>query len=192
MPSRVLARIATTGIYLLHDVPRDLQRAARVRAGREGITLRWVLLQALREYAAGTWVPQPDEKSCETPLANAGDRRLVAEGARMTTSIALALIFLFSLAATRSADGEVPTAADFAACNAEAPEAVKAGTVWPTRGDYVRADSARAGAVTVDPIDFRGKVIESSDPQIHGIKVEGAKEAMYQAAYRGCMRRKGF
>ena len=51
MPSRVLARIATTGIYLLHDVPRDLQRAARVRAGREGITLRWVLLQALREYA---------------------------------------------------------------------------------------------------------------------------------------------
>ena len=81
MPSRVLARIATTGIYLLHDVPRDLQRAARVRAGREGITLRWVLLQALREYAAGTWAPQPDEKSCEAPLANAGDRRVVAEGA---------------------------------------------------------------------------------------------------------------
>ena len=86
MPSRVLARIATTGIYLLHDVPRDLQRAARLRAGREGITLRWVLLQALREYAAGTWAPQPDEKSCEVPrgnfsLANAGDRRVVAEGA---------------------------------------------------------------------------------------------------------------
>ena len=51
MPSLVLARIATTGIYLLHDVPRDLQRAARACAGREGITVRWVLRQALREYA---------------------------------------------------------------------------------------------------------------------------------------------
>ena len=107
----------------------------------------------------------------------------------MTTHIALALIFLVSLAATRTADGEVPSAADFAACNAEA---VKAGTASPTRGDYVRADSARAGAVTMDPIDFTGRVIESSDPQIHGMKPEGAQDATYQAAYRSCMRRKGF
>jgi hypothetical protein len=62
MPSRVLARMATTGIYLLRGVPRDLQRAARVRAVREGITLRWVLVQALREYAAGTWTPPPDDE----------------------------------------------------------------------------------------------------------------------------------
>lgn len=55
MPSRVLARVATTGIYLLHGIPRDLQRAARGRAVREETTLRWVLLRALREYAAGTW-----------------------------------------------------------------------------------------------------------------------------------------
>jgi len=192
MPSRVLARIATTGIYLLNDVPRDLQRAAGVRAGRDGITLRWVLLQGLREYAAGTWAPPPDERSCEAPLANAGDRRVIAEGAWMTTCIALALIFFVSFAATRPADGEVPTAADFAACNAEAPEAIKAGTASPVRGDYVRAHSARAGAVTMDPIDFTGRVIESSDPQIHGMKVEGARDATYQAAYRGCMRRKGF
>ena len=63
MSSRVLARMATTGIYLLRGVPRDLQRAARVRAEHEGTTLRWVLLQALREYAAGTWTPQPDDDS---------------------------------------------------------------------------------------------------------------------------------
>jgi len=110
----------------------------------------------------------------------------------MTTHIALALVFLVSLAATRTADGEVPSAADFAACNGEAPEAVKAGTASPTRGDFVRADSARAGAVTMDAIDFTGRVIESSDPQIHGMKAEGAKDATYQAAYRSCMRRKGF
>jgi hypothetical protein len=58
--SRVLARMATSGIYLLRGLPRDLQRAARVRALREGTTLRSVLLQGLREYAAGTWTPTPD------------------------------------------------------------------------------------------------------------------------------------
>ena len=51
--------MATTGIYLLRGIPRDLQRAARARAVSEGTTLRCVLLQALREYAAGTWTPQP-------------------------------------------------------------------------------------------------------------------------------------
>jgi len=109
--------------------------------------------------------------------------------------IALALILfvsLVSLAATRTADGQVPTAADFAACNEEAPEAVKAGMVSPTMGDHVRADTARAGAMTTNAIDFTGRHIESSDPQIHGMKAGGAKNATYQAAYRSCMRRRGF
>jgi hypothetical protein len=57
--SRVLVRVAITGIYLLRGVPRELQRAARARAVREGTTLRRVLLQSLRDYAAGTWTPQP-------------------------------------------------------------------------------------------------------------------------------------
>jgi hypothetical protein len=35
-------------------------------------------------------------------------------------------------------------------------------------------------------------VIESPDPQIHGMDAEGAKNPGYQAAYRSCMRRKGF
>lgn len=56
-----LARIATTGIYLLRGVPRDLQQTARNRAVREGTTLRRVLKQALREYAAETWTPRPGE-----------------------------------------------------------------------------------------------------------------------------------
>jgi phosphohistidine phosphatase len=32
--------------------------AARVRAVREGTTLRWLLFEALRDYAAGTWTPR--------------------------------------------------------------------------------------------------------------------------------------
>ena len=105
---------------------------------------------------------------------------------------ALALILLLSLAATRTVDGQVPTATDFAACNEEAPQAVKAGTASPIMGDHVRADSARAGAMATNSTEFAGKVVESSDPQIHGMKAEEAKEATYQAAYRSCMRRKGF
>ncbi len=103
----------------------------------------------------------------------------------------LALILLVSLAAMRTAEGEVPTAADFAACNEEAPQQVKAGAVTPTTGDQVRADSARGGAVMTNT-NILGKVIESSDPQIHGMEAEGARNATYQAAYRSCMRRKGF
>jgi uncharacterized membrane protein YeaQ/YmgE (transglycosylase-associated protein family) len=61
-PTRALVRIATTGIYLVRDLPQDLQRAARVRAVSEGTTLGHVLLQGLREYAAGTWTPQRTDK----------------------------------------------------------------------------------------------------------------------------------
>lgn len=59
-PARALARMATTGIYLLRGVSLDLQRAARGRAVREGTTLHQVLLKGLGEYAAGTWTPTPD------------------------------------------------------------------------------------------------------------------------------------
>lgn len=74
VPTGVLARIAATGIYLLRGIPRDLQRAARARAVSEETALRCVLLQALREYAAGTWTPQPDDDSAgvlprPTPLS---------------------------------------------------------------------------------------------------------------------------
>ena len=58
-------RMAITGIYLVHSIPRDVQRAARVRATGDGTTLRRVLVRALREYAAGTWTPQPEAKVLE-------------------------------------------------------------------------------------------------------------------------------
>jgi hypothetical protein len=68
VPSHVLARIATTGIYLLQGIPRDVQQAARVRAVREGTTLRAVLLRVLQEYAAGAWPPQRKEESRQNDL----------------------------------------------------------------------------------------------------------------------------
>ena len=54
---RPLVKLATSGIYLLRGIPRDLQRAARARAETQGTTLHSVLLQALREYSNGSWVP---------------------------------------------------------------------------------------------------------------------------------------
>lgn len=61
VPSRALLRMAITGIYLVRSIPREVQRAARVRATSEGTSLRRVLVHALREYAAGTWTPRPDD-----------------------------------------------------------------------------------------------------------------------------------
>jgi len=102
----------------------------------------------------------------------------------------LGLLVVVSLSATRAAHGGVPTAADFADCNAEAPEVVKARAASPTTGDHARADGARSG--TTSSIGSTGPVVHSPDPQIHGMEAEGAKSATYQAAYRSCMRRKGF
>ena len=53
-------RNAITGTYRIRGVSRDLHRAARLRAASHGTTLRWVVLQALQAYSAGTWTP-PDE-----------------------------------------------------------------------------------------------------------------------------------
>ena len=107
----------------------------------------------------------------------------------MTTYIALALIFLVSLAATRTADGEIPVPPTSPPAMQKRLKRSRQKLPRRPGADYVRADSARAGAVTMDPIDFTGRVIESSDPQIHGMKPEGAQDATSQAAYRSCMGR---
>lgn len=71
--TQALARLATTGIYLLRGVPLEVQRAARIRAAREETTLGQVLLRGLGEYAAGTWTPQADDRVrlALNPLARA-------------------------------------------------------------------------------------------------------------------------
>jgi hypothetical protein len=103
--------------------------------------------------------------------------------------IVLVLTLLIALGTTQLVGGEVPTAADVAACNEHAPQAIKTGSASPTGGDHARAESARGEATTASST---ANVIESSDPQIHGMEAEGAKNAVFQAAYRSCMRRKGF
>jgi hypothetical protein len=106
--------------------------------------------------------------------------------------LVFALIVGLTFAAARAADGEVPTAADMAACNEEAPQSVKTGRASPTAADRARAEHARSAVVPADTLRVAGTTIESPDPQVHGMAKEGAKNAAYQAGYRSCMRRKGF
>jgi hypothetical protein len=82
--------------------------------------------------------------------------------------------------------GSVPTAENFAACNAEARDALKSGgsdsaAASPITKDHQRADDAR-----------RGDANRAEDPQLTGMDPEGAKNPAYQAAYRTCMRKSGF
>jgi hypothetical protein len=101
------------------------------------------------------------------------------------------LLLLLTLFGAWPAAAQVPTPSDVAACNAEAPQAVRMGTATPIGSDHARADRARG----VEPVRIArvpAGGVDSPDPQIHGMEAEGAKHATYQAAYRTCMRRKGF
>jgi hypothetical protein len=94
--------------------------------------------------------------------------------------------FCVSLAASLMLilSGAVPIAADFSSCNAEALDAVTtrgAHAPMATSKDRERAAAARRGDPAV-----------SDDPQLTGMELEGARDPGYQAAYRTCMRRRGF
>ena len=95
----------------------------------------------------------------------------------------VAVIVVSFAAAAITAYAEIPTAADFAGCNAEAQAGVKAGTAAPTTKDYMRAAAALTSSAVIP---------DSSDPQLVGMTAHDMKDAAYQAAYRTCMRKSGF
>lgn len=98
----------------------------------------------------------------------------------------IAIVAALLLAASGSTSS-VPTAENFAACNAAARDAVKSSSgtdsaaASPITRDHQRADDAR-----------RGDPNRAEDPQLAGIDPDGAKNPAYQAAYRTCMRKGGF
>jgi hypothetical protein len=112
--------------------------------------------------------------------------------ARSLLVAAVVVTHLVAVAVTAYA--ETPTEANFAACNAEAPAAMRAGTATPTAKDHMRVEAARkGGAATPHSTESTGKIITGfSDPQLVGMAAEGLTNAAYQAAYRTCMRRSGF
>jgi len=91
------------------------------------------------------------------------------------------------------AHADVPTIGDMSACNQEAREGYRNRSASPTPRDEVDAATARRGrdAKAVLP-GATGAVTQSEDAQIHGMAAQGATDAAYRAAYRVCMRKRGF
>lgn len=88
---------------------------------------------------------------------------------------------------------DVPTSADMAACNQEAQEGSPDRSASPTSKDQVDAQAARRGRDGTPLLPGAvGVVTQSEDPQIHGMDAHGATDAAYRAAYRVCMRKRGF
>lgn len=88
---------------------------------------------------------------------------------------------------------DVPTTADMTACNQEARQESRDGSASPTLKDQADAEAARRqrnGPTTIP--GAAGAVTQSENPQIHGMDAHGATDAAYRAAYRVCMRKRGF
>jgi hypothetical protein len=88
---------------------------------------------------------------------------------------------------------DVPTIADMTACNQEAREGSRDRSASPISKDKVDAEAARRGRDGTPILSgAAGTVTQSEDPQIHGMDATGATDAAYRAAYRVCMRKRGF
>ena len=109
---------------------------------------------------------------------------------------AIALTFLGAW----PAHAEVPTAADFAACNMKAAEeAASSGVSAAPRTDLPKdatqlpPDAKPKPSAPVSQKDPTGQTLTSDkDPQIEGLAADRANDKVYVAAYRGCMRQRGF
>jgi hypothetical protein len=88
---------------------------------------------------------------------------------------------------------DVPTFADMTACNQEAREESRGRSASPNSKDQIDAEAARRERTDTAAIPgTAGAVTQSDDPQIHGMDADRATDAAYRAAYRVCMRKKGF
>ncbi|MBM4442839.1 MAG: hypothetical protein FJ027_20685 [Candidatus Rokubacteria bacterium] len=122
-------------------------------------------------------------------------------------------VLVLGLATAAPAAAEVPTATDFASCNMKAAEQAAADTVSASprtdlpkdattlppdvrtqpRPDVQAPPSAagKAGAPVLQ--DPTGNTLSSDkDPQIEGMAADRANDKAYVAAYRSCMRQRGF
>jgi hypothetical protein len=99
-----------------------------------------------------------------------------------------------------SVHAEVPTAADFAACNMKAADESASGSVsasprteLPKEATQLPADAKTNPGGSGVPQDPSGRTLSSEkDPQIEGLAADRANDKVYVAAYRSCMRQRGF
>jgi hypothetical protein len=151
---------------------------AVVDESRDEFTTIAAALAAGRTRAATMTVPDESAKPATWSRWRFGRRALLIGGLTLAAGIAHA---------------EVPTAKDFAECNQEARTGLSGQAASPNRKDHAGAEQARSAAADGgERADRTGRVTESPDPQIAGMDGAGAKDPAYRAAYRVCMRKKGF
>jgi hypothetical protein len=111
-------------------------------------------------------------------------------------SFRVALLLFWSLGCLPSSpvDADVAKPEDVAACNIQAHDAIRLGSTSrgravPNTSDHDRAAQARQSETSMEMGDAATR---SPDAQLEGMDGDGAKDPVFQAAFRGCMRRKGF
>jgi hypothetical protein len=128
----------------------------------------------------------------------------------MSRSMSVAVLIALGavVGAAPAAHAEVPAAVDFATCNAKAADETRTASAARGSGSG-RPDDARGGepaasprtdvkivkpgGATREPVDPTGKTItEARDPQVEGMAADRANDPRYVAAYRSCMRQRGF
>jgi hypothetical protein len=116
------------------------------------------------------------------------------EGSMTIATGALLIVSLLGMLAVTQAYAEVPTAADFAACNTKAAEDVKADAASASPRAPLPKDATELPSDTrTQPRDPAGRTLSSEkDPQIEGLAADRANDKVYVAAYRACMRQRGF
>ena len=115
-------------------------------------------------------------------------RRVLSRGIRGVAPPLFVGFILFG-----SAEAAVPTAVDIAECNREAKERPEDRSSFPTAKDKADAEAARqTGGSARGDVPGAEVTMQSADPQLAGMDSDGAKDPVYRAAYRVCMRRKGF
>jgi autotransporter adhesin len=85
----------------------------------------------------------------------------------------------FALAVT-AAEADVPTATDFAFCNAKATE------------QATGSASVAPGGKTVTQDPPGGAITGSNDAQLEGLAADRKDDPVYVQAYKSCMRQRGF
>jgi len=101
-----------------------------------------------------------------------------------------------------------PTITDFATCNAEAEDRTPSPSALPRDADERAAAPGTRGARASapppegrpglagpprEPTDQSGTLISgAANPQLEGMAAARANDPEYRAAYRSCMRRRGF
>lgn len=116
-----------------------------------------------------------------------------------TTTAWIAAITL-TLFAAWPVRAEVPTVADFAACNMKAAEEAKSDAVsasprtdLPKDATQLPPDAKPKAGAPLSQRDPTGTTLSSDkDPQIEGLAADRANDKVYVAAYRACMRQRGF